>query len=116
MAVGIAASQPTGVREQFGSMTKALHPGAAARVGLMAALLARHGYTASSRALEAPRGLLQTYSTQWKWDAITAGLGKDFEIAYNTYRSASFAGAGHRASRVARPSAGAGVDRKEDAA
>ena len=86
MAVGIAASQPTGVREQFGSMTKALHPGAAARVGLMAALLARHGYTASSRALEAPRGLLQTYSTQWKWDAITAGLGKDFEIAYNTYK------------------------------
>jgi 2-methylcitrate dehydratase PrpD len=86
MALGIAASQPTGVREQFGSMTKALHPGAAARVGLMAALLARHGYTASNRALEAPRGLLQTYSTQWKWDAIAAGLGKDFEIAHNTYK------------------------------
>jgi 2-methylcitrate dehydratase PrpD len=86
MALGIAASQPTGVREQFGSMTKALHPGAAARVGLMAALLARNGYTASNRALEAPRGLLQTYSTQWKWDAISADLGKDFEIAYNTYK------------------------------
>jgi len=86
MALGIAASQPTGVREQFGSMTKALHPGAAARVGLMAALLARHGYTASNRALEAPRGLLQTYSTQWKWDSIVDRLGKDFEIAYNTYK------------------------------
>jgi 2-methylcitrate dehydratase PrpD len=86
MALGIAASQPTGVREQFGSMTKALHPGAAARVGLMAALLARNGYTASNRALEAPRGLLQTYSTQWKWDAIVDGLGTNFEIAYNTYK------------------------------
>jgi 2-methylcitrate dehydratase PrpD len=86
MALGIAASQPTGVREQFGSMTKALHPGAAARVGLMAALLARHGYTASNRALEATRGLLQTYSTQWKWDAIVDRLGKNFEIAYNTYK------------------------------
>jgi 2-methylcitrate dehydratase PrpD len=86
MALGIAASQPTGVREQFGSMTKALHPGAAARVGLMAALLARNGYTASNRAIEAPRGLLQTYSTQWKWDAIVDGLGEDFEIAYNTYK------------------------------
>jgi 2-methylcitrate dehydratase PrpD len=86
MALGIAASQPTGVREQFGSMTKALHPGAAARVGLMAALLARNGYTASNRAIEAPRGLLQTYSTQWKWDAIVDGLGEHFEIAYNTYK------------------------------
>jgi len=53
---------------------------------LMAALLARHGYTASNRALEAPRGLLQTYSTQWKWDAIVDRLGKNFEIAYNTYK------------------------------
>src|SRR5437762_1891290 len=86
MALGIAASQPTGVREQFGSMTKALHSGAAARVGLMAALLARHGYTASNRALEAPRGLLQTYSTQWKWNAITDALGQRFEIASNTYK------------------------------
>ena len=86
MALGIAASQPIGVREQFGSMTKALHPGAAARAGLMAALLARHGYTASHRALEAPRGLLQTYSTQWDWSAITDALGERFEIAYNTYK------------------------------
>src|SRR5438067_2145347 len=70
MALGLAASQPVGVREQFGSMAKALHPGAAARAGLTAALLARHGYTASTRALEAPRGLLQTYSTQWNWSAI----------------------------------------------
>jgi 2-methylcitrate dehydratase PrpD len=41
MALGIAASQPTGVREQFGSMTKPFHPGAAARAGLVAALMAK---------------------------------------------------------------------------
>ena len=40
MALGIAASQPIGVREQFGSMTKPFHPGGAARAGLMSALLA----------------------------------------------------------------------------
>ena len=34
MALGIAASQPIGVREQFGSMTKPFHPGGAARAGL----------------------------------------------------------------------------------
>jgi 2-methylcitrate dehydratase PrpD len=86
MALGIAASQPVGVREQFGSMTKPLHPGAAARVGLTAALLAGHGFTASSRALEAPRGLLQTYSTKRDWAQITDRLGERFEIAANTFK------------------------------
>ena len=86
MALGIAASQPTGVREQFGSMSKALHPGAAARVGLMSALMAKHGYTASSRALEAPRGLLQTFSTKCDWRAIEGALGERFEVLNNTYK------------------------------
>lgn len=86
MALGIAASQPTGVREQFGSMTKPLHPGAAARAGLMSALLARHGYTASASALEAPRGLLRTFSAKHDWREIVDGLGEGFEIAKNTYK------------------------------
>lgn len=86
MALGIAASQPLGVREQFGSMTKALHIGGAARAGLTAALLARHGYTASVRALEAPRGLLRTYSTKCDWAEITGELGRRFEICSNTYK------------------------------
>ncbi len=51
MALGIAASQPVGLREQFGTMTKPFHPGGAARAGLMSALLAREGFTASPRAL-----------------------------------------------------------------
>ena len=50
MALGIAASQPVGLREQFGTMTKPFHPGAAARAGLMSALLAQNGFTASARA------------------------------------------------------------------
>ena len=58
MALGIAASQPVGLREQFGTMTKPFHPGGAARAGLMSALLASKGFTASPKALEAPRGLL----------------------------------------------------------
>ena len=86
MALGIAASQPIGVREQFGSMTKAFHVGGAARAGLMSALLARHGYTASIRALEAPRGLLQTYSAKCDWSEITHELGRRFEISLNTYK------------------------------
>ena len=86
MAIGIAASQPVGLREQFGTMTKPLHPGAAARVGLMAALMARHGFTASARALEAPRGWAQVVSTKCDWGQATEQLGERFEIAFNTYK------------------------------
>jgi len=86
MALGIAASQPVGVREQFGSMTKPFHVGAAARAGLMAALMAKHGFTASTRALEAPRGLIQTFSTKCDWAEITCALGERCEISVNTYK------------------------------
>ncbi|MBL8333222.1 MAG: MmgE/PrpD family protein [Rubrivivax sp.] len=86
MALGIAASQPVGLREQFGTMTKPLHPGAAARAGLMAALMAQHGFTASPRALEAPRGLVQVASTKCDWREATDELGQRFEISFNTYK------------------------------
>lgn len=86
MALGIAASQPVGMREQFGTMTKPFHPGAAAQAGLMAALMAQHGYTASPRALEAPRGMMQTISTKNDWSEITSELGERFEISFNAYK------------------------------
>jgi 2-methylcitrate dehydratase PrpD len=86
MALGIAASTPTGLREQFGTMTKPFHPGSAAKAGLMAALMAKHGYTASKRALEAPRGLMQVFSDKTDWSEITENLGQTWEIALNTYK------------------------------
>jgi 2-methylcitrate dehydratase PrpD len=86
MALGIAASQPVGVREQFGSMTKPFHPGGAARAGLTSALLAKHGFTASPRAIEAPRGIAQTFSTKCDWNEVTDELGSRYEIAFNTYK------------------------------
>lgn len=86
MALGLAASQPIGMREQFGTMAKSFHPGAAARAGLNAALLARHGYTASTKALEASRGYLQVLSGGPNWHAVIEGLGQRFEISANTYK------------------------------
>ena len=79
MAIGIAASQPVGLREQFGTMTKPLHPGAAARAGLMSALLASKGFTSSVRALEAPRGFVQVVSDKRAWSEVTDKLGERFE-------------------------------------
>ncbi|MEY3140670.1 MAG: 2-methylcitrate dehydratase, partial [Pseudomonadota bacterium] len=86
MALGIAASQPVGLREQFGTMTKPFHPGGAAKVGLMSALMAKHGYTSSARALEAPRGLMQVFSDKTDWKEVTENLGKTWEIELNTYK------------------------------
>jgi 2-methylcitrate dehydratase PrpD len=85
-ALGIAASQPIGMREQFGTMTKPFHPGAAARAGLTSALLAKNGFTASPKAIEAPRGYAQVVSTKCDWNEITDELGKRFEISFNTYK------------------------------
>ncbi len=86
MALGIAASQPIGMREQFGSMTKPFHPGGAARAGLMSALMAHQGFTASPKAIEAPRGMVQTVSAKCDWNEITHELGERFEISFNTYK------------------------------
>jgi len=85
-ALGIAATQASGLREMFGSMCKPFHPGRAAQNGLAAALLAGKNFTSSERAIEAPRGFAHVLSTERNFAAITDGLGKTFEVALNTYK------------------------------
>jgi 2-methylcitrate dehydratase PrpD len=85
-ALGLAATQPVGIREMFGSMTKSFHPGRAAQNGLLAALLAERGYTSSLQGLEARRGWLNVLSTEHDVAAITEGLGTDHEISRNSYK------------------------------
>jgi len=53
------ASLASGLSANFGTMTRPLHVGHAARNGVLAAKLAQAGYTANSRALQAARGLLR---------------------------------------------------------
>src|SRR5574341_235365 len=55
-ALGIAASMASGLRENFGTMTKPLHAGRAAENGVTAALLANAGFTAATNILGAKRG------------------------------------------------------------
>ena len=52
----------------------------------MSALLAKNGFTASAKALEAPRGMMQTVSTKNDWSEITDELGERFEISFNSYK------------------------------
>jgi 2-methylcitrate dehydratase PrpD len=55
-ALGIAASESSGLRENFGTMTKPFHAGHAAESGIVAADLAQLGWTASDKILEAENG------------------------------------------------------------
>lgn len=85
-ALGIAATQSSGLREMFGTMCKPFHVGRAAQNGLAAALLAGKNFTSSERALEAPRGFAHVLSSERNFDKITKGLGDTYEIALNTYK------------------------------
>ena len=57
-ALAIAASEASGVKENFGTMVKPLQAGFAARNGVLAASLAAEGFTASEKAIDGPQGLL----------------------------------------------------------
>jgi 2-methylcitrate dehydratase PrpD len=62
-ALGIAASMAGGSRQNFGTMTKPLHPGLAARDAVMAARLAGNGFTADVEQLESPLGFFAMYGS-----------------------------------------------------
>ncbi len=85
-ALGLAASQPVGLRESFGSMNKSFNPGRAASNGIFAALLASKNFTSSNGMIEAKRGWANTISTKQDYKEITDGLGQRYEAALNSYK------------------------------
>lgn len=85
-AIGIAATQVTGLREMFGSDTKYFHVGRAAQNGLMAALLAAGGFSSSLQALEAKRGWINVVSVSNSINEQIASLGKVWEISKNAFK------------------------------
>jgi 2-methylcitrate dehydratase PrpD len=83
-ALAIAASSASGIRVNFGSMTKPLHVGRAAENGVVAAELAARGFTGSRDALDPPWGFLQTFSHGDGFDAerIVGKLGEPHTIVW----------------------------------
>jgi 2-methylcitrate dehydratase PrpD len=80
-AIAIAASEASGLKENFGTMVKPLHAGLAARDGVLAALLARSGLTASERALDGPQGFLRAMDSERDdLDRECSDLGARWEI------------------------------------
>jgi 2-methylcitrate dehydratase PrpD len=85
-ALGLAATQASGLRENLNTMGKFLHPGHAARDGMTAAFLAQGGFTASDRILEAPRGFANVLSQERNLEEITSDWGSRYEVLLNTYK------------------------------
>jgi len=85
-ALGLASTQPVGLQEMFGTMTKSFHPGRAAQNGLTSALMAARNYTSSTQSLEARYGWANVLSTAHKYGEITENLGSTYEISVNSYK------------------------------
>jgi 2-methylcitrate dehydratase PrpD len=83
-ALAIAASEASGIKENFGSMVKPLHAGLAARNGVLAALLAQAGMTASEAAFDGPQGFLAAMDSERpeldvddlgsRWEIVDTGI------------------------------------------
>lgn len=92
-ALGTAGTQAAGLWEFLadGAMSKHLHPGKAAMNGLLAAMLARRGFTGATRILEGERGFVRATAGEFDLDRITAGLGggsfKVEEISFKYHSS-----------------------------
>ena len=77
-ALGMAASMASGLRENFGTMTKPLHAGRAAENGVTAALLAEAGYSAALNILEARRGFFNAMAGGYDESKISGRLGNPY--------------------------------------
>lgn len=88
-AMAIAASAAGGLMEfsQTGGMVKRLHAGRAAESGVMAAYLARDGFTGPTSALEGPYGYCSTYSRAPEPERLLVDLGRRFAIEEITVKA-----------------------------
>jgi 2-methylcitrate dehydratase PrpD len=85
-ALGIGGSQSAGLFAFMGdgTMTKTLHAGKAAMNGILAAYLAKAGFTGPAYILEDKRGFYKAFADASNPDRVVEGLGQKYEIM-NTY-------------------------------
>jgi 2-methylcitrate dehydratase PrpD len=96
-ALGIAGTEASGLIEVFGTMSKPLNAGKAAQNGVIAALLAKKGFTSTKKILESDRGYCQASSQSPNLNLITLDLGKRFEILNDSFKNHASCGHTHSA-------------------
>ena len=105
MALGVAVSLASGIKANFGTMTKPLHIGHCSRSGLMAALLAERGFDSADDAMEHHQGffnvfngpgtydvgrLFESWGEPWEIEADSIGL-KQFPCCGSTHPAVTMA-------------------------
>jgi 2-methylcitrate dehydratase PrpD len=65
MALGLAGMQAAGLKSMFGTMAKPLQAGKAAANGVLAARLAKRGFTAHSDVLDVAQGFIDTHGRSY---------------------------------------------------
>jgi 2-methylcitrate dehydratase PrpD len=103
-ALGTAGTQAAGLWEfnADGAMSKHLHPGKAAFNGVLAADLARLGFTGATRILEVERGFFRATAAGFDPSRVTDRLGEQWKITENCYKLYSCCAHTHTAIDVAR--------------
>jgi 2-methylcitrate dehydratase PrpD len=79
-AFGAAASMASGLQRNFGTMTKPLHSGLAARNGVLAAQLVRAGLSATPDVLDGPKGYLDILGLGSPEPEALGNLGRRFAL------------------------------------
>jgi 2-methylcitrate dehydratase PrpD len=88
-ALATAGTFAAGLQQAFRSecMSKPLHAGHAADVGVLAALAAERGVTGASDLLEGPAGFGQAMSRECDWARAVEGLGASYNISATTFKN-----------------------------
>ena len=85
-AISLGATQACGLLESLGTMAKSVSVGDAARNGIVAALLAEHGFAAAPTTLEGERGFTRVMGHDADPSAIVRDLGTVWEATKNAYK------------------------------
>jgi len=87
-ALGNAGTQAAGLWECTGTMAKPFHAGKAAMNGVLAAQLAKGGFTGPKAILEGPHGFLKAMSTfTGDEKSLFSSLGKEYTILDTTFKA-----------------------------
>ncbi len=79
-SLGITASLTSGIRANFGTMTKPLHAGMAASNGVIACLLGKEGFTANMSALDGRWGFMEIMAGGSDPEMMMGKMGEPYSI------------------------------------
>ena len=85
-ALGAAITQIGGLTASFGTMSKPFHAGKAAMDGILAARLAANGFAAATDLFDHAKGLPSAVLGDGNSRVAFDGLGRNWEIARNTFK------------------------------